>query len=63
MWNMTVGCIFVLIIPAYALRALGWWSLDSLWLVFSVYVSVLAVASYVRFRLGRWRKLRLVHPA
>lgn len=61
MWNMTIGCLFVLILPAYVLRALGWWSLESLWSVFSVYVTVLALVSYTRFRMGRWRSLRLVH--
>lgn len=62
MWNMTLNCIFVLIVPAYLLKALGWWSLHSLWTVFSVYILMLAVVSGVRFRRGKWRTMRIVKP-
>lgn len=61
MYNMTFNCLFVLLLPAYVLKILGYWNLYSLWSLFTFYIICLAICSYWRFRQGKWRSMRLVH--
>lgn len=60
MWNMTLGCLLGLLLPAYVAKHLGWWSLETLWIIFTGYVVLLAAASAIRFHRGRWRTMRLL---
>lgn len=52
--------LFLLILPIMALKLTGRASLHSLWIVLTVYVMSMAVCSLLRFRQGRWRKMRVI---
>jgi MATE family multidrug resistance protein len=63
MWNMLLGCLIGLVLPTLALRASGLMTLNSLWAAFTAFILLLAVISWLRFRRGAWKRLRLVETA
>ncbi|MCC8193906.1 MAG: MATE family efflux transporter [Deltaproteobacteria bacterium] len=52
--------LFVLALPILILKWLGLASLHPLWIVLTVYVMSMALCSYLRFRHGKWRRMRVV---
>lgn len=63
MWNMLLGCVVWLVLPTLALRAAGWMTLNTLWAAFTTFILLLSVVSWLRYRRGAWKRLRLVETA
>ena len=63
MWNVLLGCVVWLVLPTLALRASGLMTLNTLWTAFTAFILLLAVVSWLRFRRGAWKRLRLVETA
>ncbi len=63
MWNVLLGCVVWLVLPTLALRASGLMTLNTLWAAFTAFILLLAVVSWLRFRRGAWKRLRLVETA
>jgi MATE family multidrug resistance protein len=63
---MGLGGIFGLAAPVWLLFAAGWASVYTLWAAFVFYVLVLTAAGAWRYRLGKWRSMRVIeyepHP-
>ena len=53
--------VFVLGLPILALKWLGLASLHPLWAVLTLYVMSMALCSFLRFRHGKWRRMRVVN--
>jgi MATE family multidrug resistance protein len=52
----------VLVVPTYlAVEQFGAGILTG-WIIATVYVSLLGVAFYLRFRTGRWKRMRVIEP-
>ncbi|SBV91320.1 MATE efflux family protein [uncultured delta proteobacterium] len=52
--------LFVLILPILAMKTLGVASLHPLWAALTVYIMSLALCAFLRFRNGKWRRMRVV---
>lgn len=63
MGNTLLGCLLWLVAPTLLLRATGLMTLNSLWAAFTAYILVLGATSWLRFRRGAWKRLRLVETA
>ncbi|MDR3043027.1 MAG: MATE family efflux transporter [Desulfovibrio sp.] len=63
MWNMLLGCLVWLVLPTLVLRASGLMTLNTLWAAFTAFILLLAAMSWMRFRRGAWKRLRLVETA
>ena len=60
MFLLLAGLVFLLILPIAALNFLGMASVFSYWVVFTVYVMLLAGGAMIRFYLRGWHKIRIV---
>lgn len=61
MMKMIISCVIaVLILPMLGLKLMGLVSLHSLWIVFSVYIFVLAFFVTLRFRGRKWQKIKVI---
>ncbi|MFI3270848.1 MAG: MATE family efflux transporter [Pseudomonadota bacterium] len=63
MWNFAGTGLFALIVPAYALKLLGFWNLYILWTLLTFYGFSLAVCFYIRYGQGKWQRLRILDEA
>lgn len=63
MYLLLGGLVFFMILPIMVLKATGLASAVSYWLVFMVYVIMLAVASTYRFYRRKWHSIRVVETA
>jgi MATE family multidrug resistance protein len=54
------AALFCLVLPIAALKALDLVTLHSLWLAFTAYVVIMALAARLRFGLGKWRNIRMI---
>ena len=63
MYLLLGGLIVLLIIPIVVIKHLNMASVVSYWIVFTVYVMLLAVAALVRFYLRGWHSIRVVETA
>jgi MATE family multidrug resistance protein len=52
--------ILMLIAPILTLKALDMTTLHALWVVLTAYVMTMALCSFLRFRHGGWRSMRVV---
>ncbi len=57
---MGLGGLFGLVAPIWLLFALDLATINTLWLAFVLYVLVLTAAATWRYRLGRWRSMRVI---
>ena len=55
--------LFALIAPIWLLFELGLASINSLWVVFVIYILVLNAAGSWRYRQGRWRSKKVIEKA
>ncbi len=55
---MTIGCV---VMAAAAIWVLVYWkSLYALWAVLTIYIGIMGLGAYLRFRAGGWKKIKLV---
>lgn len=62
MWAMVVSC-FVMVVTIVAIR---WWfegGLIPLWFVLTAYAVLLSLSATLRYRGGKWRKMRVIESA
>ena len=52
--------LLVLVAPILVLKYFGYAQLHPLWIVLTLYVMAMALCAFLRFRHGRWQKIRLV---
>lgn len=57
---MGLGGVFFLIIPTWVIFALGVATIESLWITFDIYMLSLTLAGVWRYRLGKWRGMRVI---
>lgn len=61
MMKMIISCVIaILLVPMLALKLSGMVSLHSLWIVFTVYIFVLAFFVTLRFRSRKWQKIKVI---
>jgi MATE family multidrug resistance protein len=60
---MGIAGVFCMALPAWALFALGWANIHSLWTTFVFYVLVLTAFAAWRYRLGKWKSMRVIENA
>lgn len=51
---------FMLALPIMVLKMLGLAFLHQLWIVLTLYLMTMALCSFLRFRTGKWRRMRVV---
>lgn len=64
MMKIIVSCvIFVLILPMVVLNLSGFVGLHSLWIIFTLYIFVLALCVSLRFKSRKWHNIRVIESS
>lgn len=63
MYLLLGGLFFLLVLPITALKLLGTASVISCWIIFTIYVMLLAVGAMMRFYRRGWHRIRVVETA
>ncbi len=61
MWSIGLASLLVMIIPIYiGVEILGW-GIYACWIILTLYVLSLFSVSLIRYRQGKWKKIRLIN--
>ncbi|MDR0339411.1 MAG: hypothetical protein LBH65_03940, partial [Desulfovibrio sp.] len=63
MYLLLGGLVFLLILPIVVLKQAGMATVINYWLVFTLYVMILAVGAMFRFHRRGWRRIRVVETS